>query len=323
MGPQTRPAACRVRLGVWPTPLQELDDRGCYYAKREDLCGFAFGGSKVRAVEPLLRDALASGASILVTGGRRDSNWAALAAIGAASAGLSCHCVFDPGPGLPLAMRLAARAGATIHVAPARGAAAVNAAISALAGELGPSAYPVPRAGAAPPGVAGYRALARELTWQLPSGSADIVVPIGSGGACAGLVLGLGGTPAGRLGTGPAGGGDVRVVGVPAGKSAEEATAAVRRLLTPASQADVLLRRLLVLPRAEVRSALADQLAARAGVLLDPVFAGPAWHTFCASQPEAGAGGDQRRVVLVASGGLPAYFDALIPGGGTDAGGGR
>jgi 1-aminocyclopropane-1-carboxylate deaminase/D-cysteine desulfhydrase-like pyridoxal-dependent ACC family enzyme len=121
----------------------------------------------------------------------------------------------------------------------------------------------------------------------------------------------------------PAGGGDVRVVGVPAGKSAEEATAAVRRLLTPASQADVLLRRLLVLPRAEVRSVLADQLATHAGVLLDPVFAGPAWHTFCAGQPDPGAGGHQRPVVLVASGGLPAYFDALIPGGDTDAGGGR
>lgn len=167
MGLGTRPAACRVRLGVWPTPLQELDDGGGYYVKREDLCGFAFGGSKVRAVEPLLRDALTSGASSLVTGGRRDSNWAALAAIGAASVGLSCHCVFDPGPGLPLAMRLAARAGATIHVASARGA------------------------------------------------------------------------------------------------------------------------------------------------------------TFCAGQPEAGVGGDQRRVVLVASGGLPAYFDALIPGGNTNAGGGR
>jgi D-cysteine desulfhydrase len=314
MEPGTRPGPCQVRLGAWPTPLQRLDNLGGYYVKREDLCGFAFGGTKVRAVEPLLRDALTSGASSLVTGGRRDSNWAALAAVGAAWAGLSCHCVYDPGPGIPLAMRLAARAGATLHVAPGRGPTAVNAAITALAAELGPSAYPVPRAGAAPSGVAGYRALARELAWQLPPGPADIVLPIGSGGACAGLLLGFGEPP-------PDGGGrDIRIVGVPAGKSAAEATAAVQRLLTQAGGADALLGRLLVLPRAEVRSPLADRLAACSGVLLDPVFAGPAWHTFCARQPQPAAW-DQRSVVLVASGGLPAYFDALNAGGDTDAGG--
>lgn len=316
MEPGTRPATCQVRLGVWPTPLQPLDGHAGYYVKREDLCGLAFGGTKVRAVEPLLHDALASGASCMVTGGRRDSNWAALAAIGADCAGLSCHCVYDPGPGIPLAMRLAARAGATLHVAPAPGAAAMNAAITALAAELGPSAYPVPRAGAALPGLAGYRALARELAWQLPPGPADIVVPIGSGGACAGLLLEFGEPP-------PDGGrGDIRIIGVPAGKTAGEATAAVQRLLAWAGGAGTLLGRLLVLPRTEARSPLADRLAARSGVLLDPVFAGPAWHTFCTWQSRPNAR-DQRSVVLVASGGLPAYFDALNAGGDNGGGGDR
>lgn len=59
----------------------------------------------------------------------------------------------------------------------------------------------------------------------------------------------------------------------------------------------------------------ADQLAARSGVLLDPVFAGPAGHTFCARPPQPAPGGDRRSVVLVASCGLPACFDALNAGG--------
>jgi 1-aminocyclopropane-1-carboxylate deaminase/D-cysteine desulfhydrase-like pyridoxal-dependent ACC family enzyme len=317
----------RARLGCWPTPLQRIGDRGGHYVKREDLCGFAFGGSKVRAIEPLIGDALSRGASSLVTGGRRDSNWVALTALAAARCGLACHCVLDPGPGTPLAMRLARRAGASLHAAPEPGAAAVNAAIAALTGELGPSAYAIPRAGAAPLGVEGYRAMARELAAQLPPGPADVVIAVGSGGAAAGLLLGFhelsapdeagawhAVAPAGR---------DVRVVGVPVSKSAGEATAAVRRLLEQVLAArpdtgspgpvppDALLRRLLVLPGTGTRSPLADQLAARAGVLLDPVFTGPAWHAFCASRPWPAVVDDSRTAVLVASGGLPAYFDML------------
>jgi D-cysteine desulfhydrase len=311
--------ACQVRLGLWPTPLQRLEDRGLY-VKREDLCGFAFGGSKVRAIEPLLADALAHGASSLITGGRRDSNWVALTALAAARLGLRCHCVLDPGLGRPLAMRLARQAGATLHTAPEPGAAAVNATVAALAGELGPSAYAIARAGAAPLGVAGYRAMAGELARQLPSGPADVVMAIGSGGACAGLLLGLSEMQA----AGEAHPRDLRIVGVPADKSAAQATAAVRRLVEQAlterpgaasggaaQTAEDMLRQLCVLPRAEGRSRLADRLAARSGVLLDPVFAGPAWHTYCTSRAERTAAGDRRAVVLVASGGLPARFDEL------------
>jgi hypothetical protein len=55
---------------------------------------------------------------------------------------------------------------------------------------------------------------------------------------------------------------------------------------------------------------LAAAAAARLGLcchcVLDPVFAGPAWHTACGGPPGPG-----RPVVLVASGGLPACLDAL------------
>jgi len=300
----------RTGLGIWPTPLQTADGPAGIYVKRDDLCGFAFGGSKVRALEPLLGEALGRQAQIIVTGGRRDSNWVALAAIAAARLGLRCHCVLDPGPSRPLAVTLAERFGARLHAAKEPGGQAVNAAIAGLAGELGPSAYAIPRAGAAPAGVAGYRAMARELLDQLPVTQADVVVALGSGGMCAGLLLGL--AEASRSGAGP----DVRVVGVPVAKTAAEATAAVRRLLGQVrrqqlsqTEPDAALARLRVCVRRASpggsRSELADRLEARCGTLLDPVFAGPAWHAFCAQRPDPG-----RAAVLVASGGLPAYLDA-------------
>jgi len=297
-----------VSLGLWPTPLQAGDVAAGIYVKREDLCGFAFGGSKVRALEPLLGEACGQGARSIVTGGRRDSNWVALTAAAAARLGLGCHCVLDPGLEATLAMALARRAGATLHTAPRPGREAVNAMISGIARELGPSAYAVPRAGATAAGVAGYRALARELLEQMPSASFDVVVAVGSGGACAGLLLGF------EEAAGTTADGDgIRVVGVPAGKLPREAAQAVRRLVRlvadrQLSQADpdAALRRLHVLGQAGARSPVAERIAASCGVLLDPVFAGPAWHTACAKLPDPG-----RRVVLVASGGLLAYFDDL------------
>jgi len=302
-----------VRLGLWPTPLQAADAAAGIYVKREDLCGFAFGGSKVRALEPVLAEARGRGARSIVTGGRRDSNWAALAAAAAAGLGLGCHCVLDPGPAETLAMALARRAGATLHMAPRPGKEAVNAMISSIARDLGPSAYAVPRAGATAGGVAGYCGLARELLEQMPSAAFDVVVAVGSGGACAGLLLGF------EEAAGPAEDGDgVRVVGVPAGKTPLEAAQAVRRLARLArdrqlSQADPgsALRGLYIRGQAGARSGQADRIAASCGVLLDPVFAGPAWHAACAGPPGPGRPGSGRPVVLVASGGLPAYFDAL------------
>ena len=298
-----------LRLGLWPTPLQAADAAGGIYVKREDLCGFAFGGSKVRALEPVLGEARGRGAQSIVTGGRRDSNWVALAAVAAARLGLGCHCVVDPGPSGTLAIALARRFGATVHTAPRPGKDAVNAMISGIARRLGWSAHAIPRAGATAAGVAGYRRLARELLGQMPSAAFDVVIAVGSGGACAGLLLGFEEEAAGQAGCGDG----ARVLGVPAGKPAREAAAAVRGLAglvrdRQLSQADPdsALRRLSVRERAGAFSRAADLAAASCGVLLDPVFAGPAWHTACTGRRDHG-----RPMVLVASGGIPAYFDAL------------
>jgi len=310
VSPLGAPADVSLRLGIWPTPLPPLDGAPGVYVKREDLCGFAFGGSKVRALEPLLEQAMQSGAEIVVVGGRRDSNWVALAAIAASRVGLGCHCIFDPGAGTTNAMKLAGHFGATIRIASAPGAGAINAAIDAAVAELGPSAFGIPRAGADAVGVLGYCAMMREILEQLPTVTpVDVVVALGSGGMAAGLVLGAQQSAPGR---------DVVVHGVPVSKSAQQATHSVGALLGAVrsrglAEVDVddALRRLRIAPRADAcapLSGLALLARTRSGTLPDPVFVAPAWAAFSAE-----ARNPDGVVVFVASGGLPAVFDSLTP----------
>ena len=52
----------KVALGVFPTPIQRLDNMSRMlsmnvYVKRDDLTGIGLGGNKVRKLEYLLADA--------------------------------------------------------------------------------------------------------------------------------------------------------------------------------------------------------------------------------------------------------------------------
>ena len=52
----------QLRLGVYPTPFYRLENINRIYnksiwIKRDDLCGVALGGNKVRKLEYLLADA--------------------------------------------------------------------------------------------------------------------------------------------------------------------------------------------------------------------------------------------------------------------------
>ena len=300
--PGAQPASGDVRLGLWPTPFQQSGIEPAVFVKREDLCGFAFGGSKVRALEPLLGSVLERDARTLVVGGRRDSNWVALAALAAARLGLGCHCVLDPGPSQTLAMGLARSAGARLHTASAPGAAAVNAAIRALAEDLGPAAVGIARAGAEAAGVRGYRTLLREILSQAGTGAPiDIVTALGSGGLAAGLLFALDDDDVRH---------DVVVHAVPVVKTAEQARQAIRNLLD-AVQPDLArtlaaMGRLRIISPAGQDEGYAERVASSCGVLLDPVFTGPAWRAYGARARDPG-----RATVLLASGGLPALFDSV------------
>ncbi len=71
----------RHRLTFGPSPLQHLRrlsqhlGGAAVWAKREDVnCGLAFGGNKIRTLEYIVPDALASGADTLVSIGGYQSN---------------------------------------------------------------------------------------------------------------------------------------------------------------------------------------------------------------------------------------------------------
>tara|TARA_B100000686_G_scaffold355102_2_gene469932 strand:+ start:7469 stop:8512 length:1044 start_codon:yes stop_codon:yes gene_type:complete len=91
----------RYPLTFGPTPIEKLKRLSAYlgnkveiYAKREDCnSGLAFGGNKIRKMEYIVPDAIASGADTLVTIGGIQSNHTRQVAAVAAKIGMQCRLV--------------------------------------------------------------------------------------------------------------------------------------------------------------------------------------------------------------------------------------
>ena len=91
----------RYRLTFGPTPIEKLERLSAHlggvvsiYAKREDCnSGLAFGGNKLRKLEYIVPDVLASGADTLVTIGGVQSNHTRQVAAVAAKLGMKCRLV--------------------------------------------------------------------------------------------------------------------------------------------------------------------------------------------------------------------------------------
>ena len=91
----------RYPLTFGPTPIEKLDRLSQHlggdveiYAKREDCnSGLAFGGNKIRKLEYIVPDAIASGADTLVTIGGVQSNHTRQVAAVAAKIGMKCRLV--------------------------------------------------------------------------------------------------------------------------------------------------------------------------------------------------------------------------------------
>src|SRR5918997_2995992 len=100
----------RYPLATLPTPLHRARNLEAalgprcprIYLKRDDLTGLAFGGNKARKLEFVVADALAQGATVLVTEGTTQSNHARLTAAAAVRAGLRCFLVLDTRVGTEL-----------------------------------------------------------------------------------------------------------------------------------------------------------------------------------------------------------------------------
>ena len=85
-------------LGLFPTPMYRLPNISRelgtnVWIKRDDLCGVALGGNKVRKLEYLLHDAKAKGYDLVMTTGQAQSNHAMLTAACAMRMGLDCILV--------------------------------------------------------------------------------------------------------------------------------------------------------------------------------------------------------------------------------------
>src|ERR1700745_1425708 len=95
----------RYPLTFGPTPIQPLKRLSAHlggkvelYAKREDCnSGLAFGGNKLRKLEYIIPDGIASNADTLVSIGGVQSNHTRMVAAVAAKIGMKCRLVQESG----------------------------------------------------------------------------------------------------------------------------------------------------------------------------------------------------------------------------------
>jgi D-cysteine desulfhydrase family pyridoxal phosphate-dependent enzyme len=286
--------------------------------KRDDLTGLALGGNKVRKLEFLIGDALASGADVIVTTGGAQSNHARLTAAACRKAGLECRLVLNRGPRNDVQgnLLLDFLFGASVQWVESEDPADAVPAMETLAEGLraeGRSPYIIPRGGSIPQGATGYAAMVAELVPQLAA--ADITptalyLATGSTGTHSGTLAGV--TAAGALF--PVQGISVsRPSSLQEAKAHELATATLRHL---GLEADVPVGSVSVddryvgpgygYPTEETLEAI-SVLAREEAIVLDPVYTGKAMAGLLGHAREGRLGPDDT-VVFLHTGGSPALF---------------
>jgi L-cysteate sulfo-lyase len=300
--------ASPVRLTHWPTPLDPAPRLGValglgesdLWIKRDDLSDLG-GGNKVRKLEYLVGEAVAAGATVLVTSGGAQSNHARATAAAAARCGLRAVLVLGGNPlaGRPGNLALEQLLGAHLVLAGMVSGEALESRVEEVADKLralGEVPAVLPFGGSSPVGARGYVACAAELDEQAPDAE-HVVVAVGSGGTMAGLVAGLG---------------PDRVIGVDTGAVPDP----TERVSALAAALDAPTGRIRVhhgqvgdgygsLTR---QAAAAMRVAARTeGLLLDPVYTGKALAGLAVAVAEGTISPGQRTVFLH-TGGLPGLF---------------
>ena len=198
------PEPVPVSLGTWPTPVEPAPRLAAaaglaadaLWIKRDDLSGLGGGGNKVRKLQYTCAQALAAGATTLVTSGAPQSNHARLTAAAAARLGLRAVLVLGGEQHAPSQGNLALD-----HLAGARLAWLPGATPERLRDEVerqaqqvrddGGVPFVIPFGGSSSFSARGYADCGAELLDQLPVID-HVVVAFGSGGTMAGLVASLG-----------------------------------------------------------------------------------------------------------------------------------
>ena len=193
----------RVRLGTLPTPLHELPRLSKHlggpriFIKRDDHTGLALGGNKTRMLEYLVGDALARGATHLITEGGPQSNHVRQTLAAGRIHGLEVIIVqnpIDPRPDVQgnfLLDRLLDIEYVQVESEPARAAK-----MREIAAELevsGARPYIIPGGGSNEVGAVGYVTAMLELNrqiWERGLNPRSLYFASGGGGTQAGIALG-------------------------------------------------------------------------------------------------------------------------------------
>lgn len=186
----------RVSLGVFPTPIQKLENTSKLlhtnvYVKRDDLTGLGLGGNKTRKLEFLLADARNRGAEIVFTTGGAQSNHAMLTAAAAGKLGMQAILILKQrGVTACLGNQLLERLmGTDVRFMDTDSYADIYKEMDRVGTELGKPYYKIPCGGSNALGSLGYVACAREIAEQGLHVD-HLVCAEGSGGTMAGLALG-------------------------------------------------------------------------------------------------------------------------------------
>ena len=303
----------RISIGVFPTPVQKLDNVSRLlgtqvYVKRDDLTGLGLGGNKVRKLEYLLADAKAQGAEVVFTTGGAQSNHAMLTAAAARKLGMTPILILKKRgvtarQGNQLLEHLM---GVDVRFMDTDDYADIYAEMDRVGRALGKPYYKIPCGGSNALGTLGYVDCAREIRDQGLHFD-HLICAEGSGGTMAGLALGaklyLPGT---------------RVTGMMVDSDPfEEITVRLMREAAALLGADVQvsaedfdLRDLCgpgyAIPSQEGNAAVA-MMAENEGIFLDPVYTGKAFAGLIAMARE-GAFKPTDRVLFLHSGGAGGLF---------------
>ena len=308
----------RVPLGLFPTPIQRLDNISSLlgtnvYIKRDDLTGIGLGGNKVRKLEFLLADAKVQGARVVFTTGGAQSNHAMLTAAAANRLGMQAILILKKRGvtecvGNQLLEKLM---GTRVIFMDTDDYGDIYAEMDRVGASLGVPYYKIPCGGSNALGTLGYVACAREIAAQSPHFD-HIICAEGSGGTMAGMALGaklfLPGTRVHGMMV------DTDPFDVITPRLMRE-TAALLESDVAIGPDDYALRDLCgpgyAIPSEEGNAAV-SLMAAREGIFLDPVYTGKAFAGLLAMARE-GAFRPDDNVLFIHTGGAGGLFAVLGP----------
>lgn len=182
----------RADLGVRESPLERWVVGGAgLLIKRDDLSAELFGGNKVRALELLL--APVKRGDTVLTAGATGSTHALSVALHASRLGACAEVITWPQENHAVSRAVADRLRRSAHVTAARNVAEAYLRIAARRARGGRRW--IPAGGSTPLGVIAHASAVLELADQLELQDMPaphvIVVPLGTGGTAAGLLLGV------------------------------------------------------------------------------------------------------------------------------------